>query len=290
MTDPKKNQDHPLSDSLAGITGGASLLGRAPLTGQRHNTQSQLLHSQLAPNSLIAASAPLFLIGSELSRSKTTPDMEKLQQILTHEMKTFENRAHQLEQPTQIILAARYLLCCYLDELILQSFEEFKTNWQNDSLLQTFQHEKWGGERFFIILDRAAEDPARYIDLLELGFLCLNIGYQGKFHNENNPDAHAQFLDNLYGLIRQQRGDFPRQLLITLKKHQPHKPLRLRLPSIWLTAITTVIILAGIYSQYFFHTKEISEPLHQRLQLLNKTKTVLSSKYIQFLRMSQKTL
>jgi len=273
------------NDSMTGITGGASLLSRAPLTGQRHNTQSKFIRAQLAPNPLIAASAPLIAIGTQLSQATSAPNQEQLKKTLDHEIKAFENRAHQLEQRAQTILAARYLLCCYLDDVILQSPWNQEIDWQHHTLLNSFQHEQYGDERFFVILDRAAEDAKHHIDLLELGYLCLNLGYQGKFRQQDNGQGFSQLLDNLHELIRETRGDFSRQLLITSKKHQPTKPLRLRLPSIWMTVLATIIILIAIFMPYHYRAKDISEPVFQHIQLLEQPQTThLNSRYIELLR------
>jgi type VI secretion system protein ImpK len=43
--------------------------------------------------------------------------------------------------------------------------------------------EAWGGEKFFELLDRTSQDPARHIDLLELQYLCLALGFAGKIPN-----------------------------------------------------------------------------------------------------------
>ncbi|WP_235378984.1 type IVB secretion system protein IcmH/DotU [Candidatus Coxiella mudrowiae] len=63
--------------------------------------------------------------------------------------------------------------------------------WRQIGLLKTFQGEMWDGERFFVILKRSAEELALHLDLLELGYLCLSLGYQGKY--DEKPDGCGDF-------------------------------------------------------------------------------------------------
>ena len=44
-----------------------------------------------------------------------------------------------------------------------------------------FHKEAQGGEKFFEILERLRAEPDRYIDLIELLYVCLALGYEGKY-------------------------------------------------------------------------------------------------------------
>src|SRR5207253_5640716 len=39
----------------------------------------------------------------------------------------------------------------------------------------------YGGEKFFEMLERIAQEPALRIDLIELQYLCIALGFAGKF-------------------------------------------------------------------------------------------------------------
>ena len=53
--------------------------------------------------------------------------------------------------------------------------------WAKQSLLVTFHNEVSGGEKFFSLLQRVGEDARGNVDLLELMYLCLAFGFQGKY-------------------------------------------------------------------------------------------------------------
>ena len=85
--------------------------------------QSKISNTALSINALIAAASPLFLLSTRLSHLTILSDSnrQKLFQDLQHEIKAFENKAKAQHYRSESILIARYLLCAFLDELILFS-------------------------------------------------------------------------------------------------------------------------------------------------------------------------
>ncbi len=227
---------------------------RLPLTSQAAYYRSKAYVSTVSVNSLVAAASPIFTLIITLKKLLTAPDPTQIQNDLAHEIKAFEHRAQSQNYRANIILAARYALCTLIDETI-HSTEWSKTpEWQAISLLQMFQGETWGGERFFFILEKSCEDPHYHIDLLELVYICLSLGVEGKYRHMHQ--GHATLLrtkDNLYQSIRKQRGEFSKRLLVTEPKRKllttntSIKKKRRSLP-IWLVAIVSALILGGIYT------------------------------------------
>ncbi|PJW96372.1 hypothetical protein CWI54_27535, partial [Escherichia coli] len=56
-----------------------------------------------------------------------------------------------------------------------------KNEWSKQSLLVHFHNEAWGGEKVFILLERLIREPKRYQDLLEFLWLCLSLGFRGRY-------------------------------------------------------------------------------------------------------------
>lgn len=243
---------------------------RAPLSGiQSAYYRSKLFNIDTHINPLVSAASPLFALASTLKNSIAEPDLQQLYQDLCHEIKAFENKAQTYNYRSHIILAARYALCSLLDEIILTTPWGSKSLWQTHTLLNTFQRETWGGERFFVILERSCEEPAIHIDLLELLYITLSLGYAGKYqHLERGHLQLSEIMDSLYDIILQQRGEFSQKLflqqpIITEQKHS----LRWLIP-IFLTLIFTAALLIAVYCtlNYFLHKH--SQSLYQELNHL----------------------
>lgn len=220
-------------------------------------------------NPLVAAALPLLTIATQLREQPQSPELNFLHASLCQEVKAFEKKAKEANYRSPFILAARYFLCVFIDEVILTTSWGKHSVWQTEHLLNAFQGESFGGERFFTILERSALDHHQNIDLLELGYLCLSLGYEGIYKGKaNGEQERARLLDRLYGLIRDTRGDFSKQLLIAPVPKIKKSRSRWSWPPIWVTSVITIAILIGIYLP--FHTKlsHFMMPLKQSLQAM----------------------
>ena len=159
-----------------------------------------------------AASALLALV-AQLRGSTTHADVNTLHTHVAQEIRNFESGARALGLSPETVLAARYALCSLLDETVLSTPWGADSPWANQTLLIEFHKEAWGGEKYFQILERLLQEPARNLDLLEFMYLCLALGFEGKYRvQERGRDALEQVKDNLYRVIRNYRGDFERGL------------------------------------------------------------------------------
>ena len=94
---------------------------------------------------------------------------------------------------TRSSLAARYALCAALDEAVLSTPWGAQSEWAQHPLLVALHREAWGGEKFFEMLERISADPARHIDLMELQYLVLALGFAGKYQVQER--GHAQLAE-----------------------------------------------------------------------------------------------
>ena len=216
---------------------------RVNLTAATSYYRSKLFTTFHSINPLIAAASPLLTMITKSEKQALAPPYSTLHKNLVHEMKAFECQTQNHGYRANTILAARYVLCALADELILNTQTDDKLEWKKQTLLQTFQCESSGSDRFFLILERSREDPLLYIDLLELIYVCLRIDFKGKFRDKLKGHEELQCLtDNLYHCIREQRGDISNALSDykpgTIKKSYAEYKLRL------LTAIPGLILLS----------------------------------------------
>lgn len=157
-------------------------------------------------NALVRAANPLLDLVVPLRLTAQPPDLQQLRERLALAVKTFENEARSGGVDMEAIAAARYALCTLLDETIASTAWGSGV-WGTRSLLVAFHNEASGGEKVFLILQRLSQNPAANIDLLELMYLCLSLGLEGRFRVLDQGQAQlATLRERLLQLIRQQRG------------------------------------------------------------------------------------
>ncbi len=260
--------DHQVEQSSMSLTSAP----RRPLTAPLSVSQlkSKAFEVDVSINPLIACCAPVLTAATEIRQQTTPPDLAKLQASFCHEIKVFEEKAHKKQYRSPIVLAARYFLCSFIDEIVLSTPWGAASQWQEISLLKTFQRESWGGEKFFMILERSCQDAINHIELMELGYLTICLGYEGKYQKPGFERKElAQIKDNLYYLIREVRGDLSQQLFIgqSEKSNKPTVKKR-KLPLLWIAAGVTIVGLLGMYIPYYLHLNHLAAPIEQNLQVI----------------------
>src|SRR3990167_9014247 len=163
----KKNEKKkPLPLSLGPLFLEQTKATRAPLVHTHSPYYSKLYTSNINVNSLLAAASPIFTL---LGRVRILPQYTNPNELyldFVHEIKAFESYAQRLNYRAENILVARYLLASTVDEVILNTHWGKESEWREHNLLMFFQQEDWGGNRFFVILERLEEEPLFYIDVL----------------------------------------------------------------------------------------------------------------------------
>lgn len=168
--------------------------------------RSTLYTSTQGHNPLVVAATPLL---SLIPLIQEIQDINQLHQVLVHEIKVFETTLQQHNYRYETVMAARYALCATLDDVITHDTDGRLQNWQNCSLLHNFHQEQLEKNRFFVILERLQQNSELHIELLELFYLCLNLGFQGAYRTP--VDVHvgkqqlAVIIDTLYQSIRKVR-------------------------------------------------------------------------------------
>jgi type VI secretion system protein ImpK len=140
-------------------------------------------------NPLLGAASVLLALVAQLRATTTHSDPLALRRQLLERVAEFEALAGANGVPRPQVTAARYLLCSFLDEAIAGTPWGASGAWER-TLLQEFHEERWGGDKAFELLERLGEDPKTNADLLELFYVCLALGFEGRYHGR--PDGRAR--------------------------------------------------------------------------------------------------
>src|SRR5262245_21896653 len=164
-------------------------------------------------NPLVAAAGPLLALATQLRTTTAHGDPSSLSNRLALEIKNYETTARAGGEPEELVVPARYALCTLLDEIVLSTPWGAESAYSRETLLIRFHREASGGEKFFRILQTALEDPTGRLHLIELLYVCMALGLEGRYKVQ--ADGHRQLqrvMEDTYEVIRRQRGDFEREL------------------------------------------------------------------------------
>jgi type VI secretion system protein ImpK len=215
---------------------------------------------------LVRAASPLLLLAGQLRSTLSVPDVGGLRHHALEEIRRFEERARTAGTASQVVLAARYVLCAGLDEAVLSTPWGAQSEWAQQTLLVALHREAWGGEKFFEMLDRISADPERHIDLMELQYLCLAFGFAGKYQVVDRGHARlAEVQHELYRKIRAHRGTPQTELSLRWRGLQDRRNPLIRYVPWWVVGAGALAVLAVTFVVYYARLGNAAAPVHAEL-------------------------
>jgi type VI secretion system protein ImpK len=214
-------------------------------------------------NPIVAGAAPLL---SECVRLKNCPqvnDIAELNKSLSAAITQFHHRALQAGIESRQIMAARYILCAMLDETI-GSTSWGEEHWGQMSLLSAFHNETFGGVKFFQLLTGLKGNPIKHQSMLELIYLCLSLGFEGRYRREpRGPHSLKLIRDDLFRQLRPLQVGAAREVSPHWRGLKGPPQPRVRIVSWRTLAVGTLIALGMLYGGFAWVLGEQRDTLLQ---------------------------
>lgn len=213
-------------------------------------------------NPLVAAASVLLSVVPTIRGTLSHQNPMALREYLLRAMGEFEAAARRANASPEHVLIGRYALCTLIDETVMVMPWGSSSSWSHQSLLVTLHKEGFGGEKFFLLLDKALEDPRRNLDLIELMYACLALGFEGRYRVIDNGRSQLEALrDRVYNVIRRERGEFDRDLSPHwLGVQKSAKPLVRRIPP-WIILAALGLFVFVFYFVYVVLLARTSDPV-----------------------------
>lgn len=227
------------------------------------------LSEAMGRNSLLRAGSSLFSLVRQLRGTRRHMNIEGLRHTVIKSIKRFDQDARAAGHDAKTSQQAAYALCGLIDETVLSTPWGLESIWSKESLLITFFKEYKAGERFFDFLSKARELPNQSIDLLEFFYVCLSLGFQGRFGKEQGGvDKLNRMRQDLFGLIKAQRGEYERELSPRWRGVMDKRPSMARFVPTWVVGIAGLVIALFAYLGFSYHLSDISEITYNKINSL----------------------
>ena len=237
----------------------------SPASAQMDPSVMASLSAGISLNPLVAEASSMLMAGPQL-RTSHHPDPAGLRDALAYSIRQFEERVRAAGIPNEQVVAARYCLCTYLDEFCGSTPWGGSGVWARQSLLVMFHNETWGGEKFFQLLARLAENPGANRNLLELMYVMLSLGFEGRYRVIDNGRAQLDTVrERLHQMIRNQRGEFERELSPNWRGTQVERHKVLAMLPVWVVAALAALIVVAAYMGFSFSLTNQSDPVFNRI-------------------------
>jgi len=188
--------------------------------------------------------AELLALAMELRRAGGFGDAEVLRARIDEQFRELDVRARQADISQEDVQLAKYALAAFLDETILTSDSPVKNAWADRPLQLAYFNDFSAGEEFYNKID--ALRGAKNTGVLEVYYLCLALGFRGKYVDLQGMEKKKILMDTI---LREIRSALPPETQGLSPRWQPPDALPAlarNLPA-WLVAAGGGLLLLGLY-------------------------------------------
>ncbi|WP_370643035.1 type VI secretion system protein TssL, long form [Bordetella sp. LUAb4] len=209
-----------------------------------------------AANSLLEASR--VLLRAQADMPETLPSRNaaaSLRMILEQELRTFERLCEQANIRRDHMIGARYCLCTALDEAAMQTDwgkgSHAGIEWNSNGLATTFHEDRDGGEKVYLIIGRLLEDAREHLNLLEVIYRILSLGFEGRYrHGNGGKRRHDAIRERIFNEIASQRDAVPLALSARWQSEaRSRRPCFYSIP-VWMTATLLSLTALGLFGWF----------------------------------------
>ncbi len=211
---------------------------------------------------VIAAASPLLSLLARLHNVASVPDAARLRERTVIEVRRYEQALRAAKIPVELLRTSHYALCASLDDVVQNTPWGGHGSWAGASLVSTFHQEVRAGERFFDLLTRICQTPGKFLPAIELMYLCMSLGMQGRYRVSPRGTAELDRVrEETYLVILRQRGSAEPALSPHWRGiSAPYRPLRPEVP-VWLACVAVLGLLGLAYAFVLFGLSRTSDLL-----------------------------
>ncbi|EPN4953303.1 TPA: type VI secretion system protein TssL, long form [Vibrio diabolicus] len=217
-------------------------------------------------NPLLAEANGLLSIIGQIRATATHSDPLFLKETLAQKLRDYENRLRHHDVDLDTIDTARYCLCCSLDEAVLNTNWGGHSFWSHDSLLSSFYASSQGGEAFFKYLDKCMAQPDTNLDLLELMYVCLSLGFLGQYRLEKNGlESHRKLRRQIIAILKSYGRGIPQELSNRIEQHILNGSKASDRAPLWVVCSVTAALLVCIFMYFSYELNKASNRTFSQL-------------------------
>jgi type VI secretion system protein ImpK len=197
---------------------------------------------------LSAAAAPLLQLLARLRGTRQQLDAKELHERVTRELHHFERRSRDAGIAMELVRPAHYALCASIDDVVLNTPWGASSAWASHSLVATFHPGVRSGDQFFDQLRQLRKDPDRFLPTIELMYLCLSLGFMGRYRLSQGDGGELERLrSETHAIIAARRRPADQALSRRWQGlSAPYRSSRGRLP-IWVAVAAAVAACGALF-------------------------------------------
>jgi len=157
------------------------------------------------PKSITGLCTDLFLIAIRVREAEDLGAPEALRKLITYYIDRFGKNCKALSIPQESVDECTYAVVALIDETVLSVPGECRDYWLARPLQLDYFGTNLAGQEFFQKLERIIVSIEKKKDVLDVYYLCLSLGFEGKYKMGNAQERTA-IVEDLGNKLSRSRG------------------------------------------------------------------------------------
>lgn len=163
---------------------------------------------------LVGLATPVLELIMQL-RAKLVQPSNNLRRTIDGMLRQMEQSAEALGYREAQVQSAKFALAAFTDETVLTADFPLRDEWEKFALQLEYFGEQLAGVKFYERLDRLMKEGESNADVLEVYYICLLVGYKGKYNIDLLEDQLKVVIQTVADCLRR----FNRLHAVTLSPH-----------------------------------------------------------------------
>ena len=186
--------------------------------------------------------------GIQISKAADPGPAEKLYSKVDELFREIDIAARANDIPLEDVQQAKYALVAFFDEIVLSSNWAAKDAWQGKPLQLAYFNDFSAGEEFYNKLEALRNTrEQRKLDVLEVYFLCLSLGFRGKYADLQGMERRKVLLDALAREMKAARGGGDDAALSPHWQPPDNMPAIARVVPAWVVPVVCASIIVILF-------------------------------------------
>lgn len=229
-----------------------------------------MLFDETADQRLSEIFATCFTLILQLRAADEFGDPEVLRRRIKDLLDSAEREALRTGVTPGNLQMAKFAIVAFIDETIISSDWSQKDRWMSKPLQLELYDQYDAGETFFTRLEQLREEPKANAEALEVYYLCLTLGFKGKYQL-HEQERLREIIENTYEELRQLPGMKPAKLSPHGKpRGQVVTEVKSKMPA-WVIAAAAVLIGFVIYVGLYYNISGTADNTAESIRNLAPT-------------------
>lgn len=249
----------------------AQAASHPPSLAPEPSMQSRLAKVKAARNPLLEAAQPLLRALADMPDALASGDVDMFHRLLTREVSSFQSLCNGAQVRHEHAVGASYALCTAIDEAAHSTrwgggAAGEAGVWASRQLAIAFHDDARGGDKVFLLIGRLVAGPDEHIDLLELLYFVLGLGFEGRYATAANGRRQIETIRHrLFSLLNGSRAEVAHALSPEWKGVAAGRFRRLRVVPPWLTMLIAALALFTLFGFYKYRLLRMQTDVVQRI-------------------------